>query len=287
MEERAILRCFAAATVVALTACAPLLVLEKHPLAGRIWDSRAQAFVSQDELLARLPAAAHVILGETHDNPRHHRLQRAVLDSLAPAGRRTLAMEQFDTDHQAALDAARAGSADAGTLADAGRLDREGWNWPLYEPLVQFALDQGWPIAAANLSRAEARRIVAEPSLARLAPAPATVRAALEQDLVDGHCGRRPGPERLAGMIEAQRARDARMAAVLAAGSPSVLIAGNGHARRDRGVPSYLPGGGVLSIALVEVEADKTAPQDYAQDFDYLWFTARAVRDDPCEALKK
>jgi uncharacterized iron-regulated protein len=103
---------------------------------------------------------------------------------------------------------------------------------------------------------------------------------------VEGHCGKRPGAKVLAGMIEAQRARDARMAAVLASHAPSVLIAGNGHARRDRGVPFYLAGG-VLSIAFVEVEADKETPQDYAQDFDYLWFTPRAVRDDPCEALKK
>jgi uncharacterized iron-regulated protein len=283
MEERAILRCFAAATVLALTACAPMLVLEKHPLAGRIWDSRAQAFVSRDELLARLPAAPHVILGETHDNPRHHRLQRAVLDSLAPAGRRALAMEQFDTEHQQALDAA---PREAEALADAGRLDRKGWNWPLYKPLVQFALDHEWRIVAANLSRTEARKIVIDPFRSSLAPAPPALQAALERDLVEGHCGKRPGAKVLAGMIEAQRARDARMAAVLASHAPSVLIAGNGHARRDRGVPFYLAGG-VLSIAFVEVEADKETPQDYAQDFDYLWFTPRAVRDDPCEALKK
>ena len=261
-------------------------MLQDHPLAGKIWDARAGAFVSQQDLLARLPAAAHVILGETHDNPLQHRLQRVALDSLAPAGRRTLAMEQFDTDHQGALDAARARHADAGTLADAGRLDREGWNWPLYRPLVQFALEQGWPLAAANLSRAEARRIVADPSASGLAPAPPGLKASLERDLVEGHCGKRPEEKRLAGMIEAQRARDARMAAVLAGRSTTVLIAGNGHARRDRGVPFYLAGGGVLSVAFIEVEADKTAPRDYAQDFDYLWFTPRVDREDPCKGLK-
>jgi len=236
-------------------------------------------------LLARLPRARRIILGETHDNPEHHRLQRRVLDALAPAGQRTLAMEQFDTEYQAALDAARARNADAEALADAGRLDRQGWNWPLYQPLVQFALDQGWPIAAANLSRAEARRIVADPAASGLAPISAILKEKLEHDMIEGHCGQRPDAKRLAGMIEAQRARDARMAEVLAARPSTVLIAGSGHARRDRGVPVHMRGREVLSIAFVEVEADKPAPRDYAQEFDFLWFTPRAVREDPCMGL--
>jgi len=259
-------------------------VLQDHPLAGAIWDARAGAFVSQQELLARLPAATHVILGETHDNPVHHRLQRLALDSLASAGRRTLAMEQFDAEHQAALDVAQTRGADAEALADAGRLDRKGWDWPLYRPLVQFAVDHGWRVVAANLSRTEARKIVTDPAASGLAPPPPDLKASLEQDLIDGHCGRRPDAKRLAGMIEAQRSRDAQMAAVMK--GPTVLIAGGGHARRDRGVPLYLPAGGVVSVAFIEVEEGKNAPRDYVQQFDYLWFTARVERKDPCEALR-
>jgi uncharacterized iron-regulated protein len=283
----------AAAKLLALTACAALsacshtLLLEDHPLAGKIWDTRAGAFVSQQKLFARLPGTPHLVLGETHDNARHHHLQRQVLESLAAAGPRLLAMEQFDTEHQAALDAARARNADAEALADAGQLDRKGWNWPLYQPLVQFALDNRWPIAAANLSRAEARRIVADPSSSGLAPAQPALRAVLEQDMVEGHCGRQPDAKRLTGMIEAQRARDARMAEVLAGRPTSVLIAGSGHARRNVGAPFYLPVADVLSIAFIEVEANRRLPQDYPQEFDYLWFTPRAVRDDPCKALRK
>jgi len=267
----------------ALCGCAQALRPETHPLDGRIWDARAGAFIGEPALLARLAAADHVILGETHDNPVHHRLQRRVLDSLAGAGRRTLAMEQFDGEHQAALDAARARNVDADALADAGRFDRTGWNWPLYRPLVQFALDHGWPIVAANLSRGEARRIVADPSRSGLAPAPPALQEALKRDLVEGHCGKLPPAKLLAGMIEAQRARDARMASAMK--PPTVLIAGSGHARRDRGVPLYLPGARVVSIAFVEVEEDRTTPRDYPQDFDHLWFTSRAAREDPCKEL--
>lgn len=187
-------------------------------------------------------------------------------------------MEQFDSEYQPAIDAALSGGAEA--VADAGHFDRKGWDWPLYKPLVQFALERGWPIVAANLSRADARAIVADPARAGLPPAPPAVRSALEQDLIDGHCGAAPEPKRLAGMVEAQRARDARMASALK--GPSVLIAGAGHARRDRGVPLYLGGTDVLVIAFTEVDDDKRSPREYDQSFDYLWFTPRAERADPC-----
>jgi uncharacterized iron-regulated protein len=271
----------ATAALTALCACAH--VPKDHPLSGKIWDTSAARFVPAAELFDRAAVARHVILGETHDNPEHHRLQRVVLEALATRGpTRVLAMEQFDSEHQAAIDAARARGADAEALADAGHFDRKGWNWPLYKPLVQLALERGWPIAAANLARTEARAVVADPARSGLAPASPTVKAALERDIIDGHCGAAPEPKRLAGMIEAQRARDARMASVLK--GPSVLIAGSGHARRDRGVPLYLASDDLISIAFMEVEPGKARPQDFADaaSYDYLWFTPRAVRDDPC-----
>jgi uncharacterized iron-regulated protein len=227
----------AALALAGLAACTHRLELEEHPLNGRIWDARAAAVVTPAQVFERAARARHVILGETHDNPEHHRLQLAVLEALAARGAaRVLALEQLDTEHQAAIDAALANGADAETLAGAAQFDRKGWDWPLYRPLVQFALAHQWPIAAGNLSR------------------------------------------------------DARMAQVLAARgrTGSVLITGNGHARRDRGVPLYLEDRDVLSIAFLEVQPGKASPPDYldgfasAQSYDYVWFTARAARKDPC-----
>ena len=274
----------------ALGACAHAPPPGPHPLAGRIWDAHAGVFIPPEELFARAARAHDIVLGETHDNAEHHRLQLAVLEALAARGRvRLLAMEQFDSEYQSAIDTARSSSADAEALADAGHFERKGWNWPLYRPLVQFALDHGWPLGAANLSRVEARAIVGDPARSGLIPAPALAEA-LARDIVEGHCGAAPEPKRLAGMIEAQRARDARMAQVLAALGQrgSVLIAGIGHARRDRGVPLYLGERALMSIAFMEVQDGTTSPQQYFDgfasptSFDYLWFTRRAERDDPC-----
>ena len=225
--------------------------------------------------------ARYVILGETHDNPEHHRLQRIVLEALAARGRSAvLAMEQFDSQYQKDMDAARVRGADAEGLADAGRFDRKGWNWPLYKPLVQFALEFGWPLAAANLSRSDARAIVFDPSRSGLPPADPAVEKALARDIGESHCGHPPEAKLLHGMVEAQRARDARMASVFK--RDTVLITGAGHARRDRGVPIYLTGD-LVSVAFMEVQSGATSPQDYEpQSYDYLWFTPRAVREDPC-----
>jgi hypothetical protein len=50
-------------------------------------------------------------------------------------------------------------------------------------------------------------------------------------------------------------------------------------------VPLYLSDSDVLSVAYVEVEPGKSRPRDYADgaSYDYLWFTSRAARDDPCK----
>jgi uncharacterized iron-regulated protein len=272
----------------ALAACAHA----PEPLVGRIWDARAERYVAAEELVERAAHARHVLLGETHDNAEHHRQQLRLLQALAARGEtRVLAMEQFDSDEQAAIDAARGAASDAEALADAAHFDRKGWIWPRYQPLVEFALARGWPLVGANLSRSEARAIVTDPARSHLAPASPAVQRALEHDIIASHCGAAPEARRLAGMVEAQRARDSRMAEVLARlrWSGSVLIAGIGHVRRDRGVPLYLPDSQVVSIAFVEVQPGKDSPHDYYDDFasassfDYLWFTPRAERQDPCK----
>lgn len=257
-------------------------------LQGRIWDTRTQAFITESVLYQRAAAARYVLLGEKHDSEAHHARQLDVLRGLAALGAQpALAMEQLDSEHQDALSRAQsAGQTDAEALADAGQLNRKGWRWPMYKDLMAFAAQRQWPLRAANLSRADARKIaLGEVTPALPAATPAQL-VALENDVVQGHCGHRPEPARLAGIVAAQRARDARMAQVLdAVGGPVVLIAGAGHVRSDRAVPRYLAAPDkALTIALVETVSGKAAPADYDHaGFDVLWFTAPGeVRPDPC-----
>lgn len=258
-----------------------------HWLQGRIWDTRAQQFITEDALYQRAAAARYVLLGEKHDSQAHHARQLDVLKGLAAlGGKPTLAMEQLDAEHQGALSQAqRAGHTDAEALADAGQLNRKGWRWPMYKDLIAFAAERQWPLRAANLSRGDARKIALGEVVPVLPAATAVQQAALEADVVQGHCGHRPEVVRLNGIVAAQRARDARMAQVLNdVGGPVVLIAGAGHVRFDRAVPRYLAAPAQsLSIAMVETVDGKIQPVDYDRSgFDVLWFTDGQPRPDPC-----
>jgi uncharacterized iron-regulated protein len=267
-------------------------------LEGRLWDVRAERFISEEELIERLRAARYRLLGEVHDHPAHHTLRAGLLAKLAPA---EVFFEQFDREHDGALREAQRASADADALAKAGGLDKA-WRWPLHRPLVATALAAQMPVRAANLSTADARRIAkagalgAEDAplmevLARAEWSEARDRA-MRSAIIDSHCGMLP--ERAApGMALAQRARDAAIAQVLAgSGGPAVLIAGNGHVRRDLGVPLYLPTDAtVMSVGFLETKPGESDPRTYAVGaggmaaYDYVWFTAPHQRPDPCNGM--
>lgn len=258
-----------------------------HPLDGRIWDTRSKSFISTEVAYERAVSSRHLMLGERHDSEIHHRLQLDALQALARRGRKpTLVMEQFDRENQSALASAQSsGVTDAERLADAGKLDRKAWQWPMYKDLIRFAAERNWSLAAANLSRTEAREIAMGRRQAKLPDIGAAAVKNLEEDIVNGHCGHRMPQDRLASIVLAQRARDATMAeAVETSPPPTVLIAGAGHVRHDRAVPRYMKDGkDVLTIAYVETVDGKIQPSAYDSDgFDLLWFTPPTQRHDPC-----
>jgi uncharacterized iron-regulated protein len=277
-----------------------------HPLVGKIWDTRAGRFVDAATVDAALGQARYVLLGETHDNPDHHRLQAERVRALTASGRRpALAFEMLDTSQQARVDETRARApTDPDALAQAVDWAHSGWpDWSLYRPLFAVALERGLPLVAANLPRAQVRALVQKgpdalppetrSQLGLDAPVPEDVARDLREEMRASHCGHLP-ESLLEPMALAQRARDATLADRLLATAPdagSVLIAGAGHARTDRGVPAWLqrraPGSRVASLAFVEVSDALRAPSDEAFPYDYVWFTPAAEREDPCASLKK
>jgi uncharacterized iron-regulated protein len=262
------------------------------PVAGSIWDTRAKTYVSTEVVQRAARESNFVLLGEIHDNLEHHRLQRELLVHVLATGRRpALVMEQLDREFQPALEAerARAGHT-ADTVLDAGKFSRRGWGIENYRPLVELALQYELPIVAANVSRNDARAIVRDPARAALPPVARLVEDALGADIDRSHCGETPEPALRAGMVAAQRARDVAMAQALQkeAERGAVLIAGGGHVRVDRGAPLYL-GQRPLVIAFVEVDASRRSIKEYLDDqyatvrsYDFVWFTERAARADPC-----
>lgn len=245
---------------------------------------------SPDAVSAAFAGKSYVLLGEVHDNAAGQRqrldaLNRAVQQGWRPA----IAMEQFDRERQADIDRARRERPDDADylIAQAGA---GGWQWPLYRPVVALALQYDLPLLAANLSRADAAKIVRggleglfsakdRAWLGLADPLPPDLIAAQTALLDEGHCGNFP-KAMLPGMLNAQAARDAVMAATLRpyAARGAVLIAGNGHVRRDIGVPRWLAAdaGTMLSIGYLE------RGQWNAAGFDRVVVVEAVDRDDPC-----
>lgn len=276
------------------------LTLTEHPLANRVWDVAGQRLIPAEEAESRIAAADIALLGEVHDNPAHHRIQARLLQRASAQGRRpALAMEQFDSEWQAAIDEARATTSSPAAVAKAGRIS-SGWEWPLYKPLVALALKLQLPIVATNFSRTRTRAVFAgghaalgSGEVGRLALDQAwtpTQNAGMRRLLVEGHCG--DDSPVIDKLIPVQRTRDAYMAdAILArSGAGAVATIGRVHARADIGVPLYLqrraPEKRVLSLGLVEVTEGRFDPAAYAETapgiHDLVWFTPAAARPDPC-----
>ncbi len=286
---------------------------EDHALVGRIWSPPTQSWVTPTQLRAAVGNARFVILGETHDNPDHHRVQAQLLQAMVDAGRRpTVGFEMLDMDQQPALATFQQGHpTDALALGPAVNWAATGWPaWSMYAPIVKVALAHQLPIVAANLPAETIKNVVRkgygalEPGqVAELGldkPLPEAQSESMREELYRSHCGLLPKSD-LTGMIHGQRSRNAMMAwrMVKTAGvDGAVLITGAGHARIDYGVSSGLREDAahpaVISVALIEVDPDKLKPSDYAGlfivarlPFDYVLFTPAAERKDPCVALRK
>jgi uncharacterized iron-regulated protein len=150
--------------------------------AHRVYDAKRKRFTDFESMLKELAKADVVFLGEQHDDPRTHQLEEAVLEGIAR--RRTapmlLALEMFERDAQAPLDAYLTGSKSEPEFLALAR------PWPNYRtdyrPMVEFARDKGWPVIAGNVPRRLAS-VVSRGGLAALDTIPPSDRAMVAKDL--------------------------------------------------------------------------------------------------------
>lgn len=238
---------------------------------------------------ATAPASQVLLLGEVHDNAAGHAARAELLRQRIEAGwRPAIAMEQFDTAQQAALDAAMRECTDAACVVAKAAPGSSSWTWAYYEPVIALAMEYKLPLLAANLSRADASKIVKEGFAAAL-PAgliagyaldalPAPLLAAQEAEVRGSHCGMLP-ETMVTPMAKAQVARDIVMAETLRAHADRgvVLIAGNGHVRGDIGVPFWLRRDGLAARAEGFLE-----PASDQAGFDAVHRIPAASREDPC-----
>ncbi|MYM36796.1 hypothetical protein GTP44_14670 [Duganella sp. FT50W] len=236
-----------------------------------------------------------LLLGEVHDNVQGHKLRYELLRQRVEAGwRPAIVMEQFDRENQDLLDKAQKNCLDAQCVIQVAGGAR--WEWQLYYPVIQLALTYHLPLVAGNLSRADASRVVRDGVKSSFdprsvkdyrleQPLPEVVRAGQQQEIEVGHCNMLP-EMMIGGLVNAQVARDIWMAKIVRDQQPKdvVLIAGNGHVRKDIGVGYWLhqvtPALTVRSVGFVE-------SADNGGRYDSIQRLAPQQRDDPCKQLKK
>lgn len=236
------------------------------------------------------------LMGEVHDNPDAHQARYELIATKVKAGwRPAIAMEQFDREHQGLLRTAQDECTRAACITAKPWV--EPWQWPLYEPLIQLALDYKLPLLAANVSRSDAGKIVQGGYAAAFdpdtideyqlnKPLPEKFASQHRENIVVGHCNMLPANV-AEKMIPAQVARDVWMAKVIeqqATQSDVILIAGNGHIQKNVGVIQWLP---VTLQETTTVHGFLENPQGESVDeFDVAHHVPEFKREDPCEAFK-
>lgn len=232
---------------------------------------------------ALLPVDA-LILGEQHDAPEHHAIERETVQALASRGQlAALLLEMAEEGHSTLrLDAA---ATDA-QVRDALAWNDKAWPWQSYGPVVMAAVRAGVPVIGANLPRSRMKNAMADVSLDVQLNGEAYT---AQQDAVrEGHCKLLPEPQ-IVPMTRIQVGRDRAMAqAIVKARQPGktvLLVSGAGHATKVLGVPQHLPTD--VSVKSVRLQAGESPDEEQDKEaYDAVWRTASLPPKDYCADMR-
>ena len=236
------------------------------------------------------------MMGEVHDNAEGHFYRLKDLEAkLGGQWRPALLMEQFNVEQQPALTKAWQTCQSAQCVIDtAGGV--KGWDWGMYKPLITLALKYELPLVAANLSSQQVKAVM-QSGFSAVFDAQTIKAYKLDQPLpqpwldnqrkmiAQSHCNALPAAA-TDSMVKAQAARDVMFAKLMGqyASGGAVLIAGNGHVRRDLGVYQWLPADLASRVKIagyVEPAGVDTLI------YDIMRVINEHKRADPCAQFKK
>ena len=275
-----------------------LLVVVSSCIVSQAWSAEqiiatsSQASISQTQLIEHLKQQDYILLGEVHDEPLHHQRRASVIEALASL-QPVVVAEQLEANQPVIY---------TGHLADdlsrAG-YDAQVWDWTIYAPLFSVLETRKITLKGGNLPIAVVRNISRQGASAipealnemiHHASLDTTGQTRLIADLEAGHCGHL-SKQHVPNFILAQRARDASMLEAMmdTVHKPVILLAGNGHVRKDYGIPTLLASTDKAFVSIGFLQMDAVTPDElkvYNQQYDYVWLTGAVKRDDPCAAFK-
>ncbi len=273
------------------------------PRVGEIMHIPTGTPVTEAQMLAAATDARIVYVGETHDNPAAHRVQLAVLKTMAERwpGRVSLGMEMLTRAEQPVLDRWVAGE-----LSEKQFLKEADWYsvWSLdfafYRDLLHFAREQKIPVVALNAEKALVKAISQKPPAELAAEEHHQLpeldmsdpyQTAMVEAVFGGHSA---GGSHLAGFQRVQTLWDEAMAESVVRHLQSfpddsqrmVVLAGSHHVRYGFGIPRRVFRRLPVSYALIgseEVEFPEhrlgqrmhvQMPAFPMAPYDYVVFTA-------------
>lgn len=250
-------------------------------------DLRSGREVGFDAMIDDLAGARAVYVGEQHDRPHDHRVQRDVFAALVARDRAwALGLEMVQRPFQPTLERWTAGEIDEAALRQGVEWEeRWGFDFAPYRPLFELARDRGLRVVALNAPRELTREVarggldgLSDSQRAALPELDLEVAAhrALVAEALEGHDGMTE--ERLQRFYEAQVVWDETMAEAVAsevaAGRRIVVLAGGMHVVRGLGIPSRAArrGAAPFRIVLPAVAGDEDGDTggEGARPADYL-----------------
>ncbi len=130
-------------------------------LPQRVYDAKEKRYTDFESMLLDLSRQDVVFVGEQHDDPATHRLERAILEGMSRRRSKIIvSLEMFERDVQNSLNDYLAGRMSEEDFLKGSR------PWPRYvtdyRPLVEFAKAHQWPVIAGNVPRRYASKVARE-----------------------------------------------------------------------------------------------------------------------------
>lgn len=271
-------------------------------LISKVMNSQAQ-FLDEQLAFGLLRKHRYVFIGEKHDNPAHHQLERRFIqERFADASRSNqgrVVFEMLDNSHEAAIHQLQAETSLDQMKQILNWPEKGSWDWRIYGPTFHEASKRS-ALAFGNIDRAfisavyknGEKNFVGVDRFSTALNPPDFLKNYLLDQIFSSHCGMQ-SRETLTPMLHIQLAKDASMATAMLQTEAAMLIAGGEHVRAETGAPWHLrkknPQADVLVIQLIEVQADSIDLDTYikkAGKADLYWFTAATESKDYCAGVK-
>lgn len=260
-----------------------------------IIDTSNTQKLTKDELIQRIGQNRNVLLGEQHRNEEHHRLRGELISSFS-SDKIVVVAEHLDFGKTVSW------KDDLQVDLEQGGFSAKGWKWPVHQSLFEPLKKSSIELIGGNITREDAKAVAMggvgklDASIAEVLKAtPYTPQAseALAKDIKIGHCNALP-EGMLTPMSLAQQAKDSAMSLTLLRSVKPIrfLVAGNGHVRKDYGVPRVLkgvyPDEKTLSVGFVEeAEFSGKNTQEYRELYDVIVVAGNSPREDHCAKFKE